>query len=167
MMKQVFLPIIAVIIFIVAVGMFTQRSSSLNFSGIMNPNPTPSTQEIVVGDKTIKVTVAKTKELRTKGLSGVSNLDANSGMLFVFDKLNTNPSFWMKDMLIPIDIVWINDNKIVKIDKSVPAPTSNTPDNKLKIYSAGQPVDYVLEVNSDFCEENNIKVENIVDLKAL
>lgn len=167
MMKQVFLPIIAVIIFIVAVGMFTQKSSSLNFSGLMNPKPTPSTQEIIVGNKTINVTVAKTKELRAKGLSGVSSLDTNQGMLFVFDKMNSNPSFWMKDMLIAIDIIWINDNKVVKIDKNVPAPATNSPDNKLKIYSAGQPVDYVLEVNSGFCDDNNIKVGNMVDLKAL
>jgi hypothetical protein len=166
-MKQVFLPIIVVIIFIVAVGMFTQRSSSFNFSGIMNPNPTPSTQEIVVGNKTIKVTIVKTKDQRTKGLSGTTNLERDTGMLFVFDKMNSNPSFWMKDMLIPIDIIWINDNKIVKIDKSVPTSISNTPDNKLKIYSANQPVDYVLEVNSGFCEENNIKVGNIIDLKSL
>jgi hypothetical protein len=148
MLKQIFLPIIGVIIFIIAVGMYTQKSFILA--------PTTKPQVVTINDKKIEVTVAKTKDERTRGLSGVTKLDADNGMLFVFDT-KVNSTFWMKDMLIPIDIIWISDGKIVKIDKNVPIPGPNTPDIKLPKYSSGQPIDHVLEVNAGFSDQNNLK----------
>ncbi len=167
MIKQVLLPILGVIIFIVVVGTFVKRSSNLDLSGMINPSPTPSAQTIIVGGKTIQVQVAQNQSQRTKGLSGVSSLEKDSGMLFVFDSKNVSPAFWMKDMLIPIDIIWINDNKIVKIDKAIPAPTPGTPDNKLTVYSPGQPIDYVLEMNAGFANLNGLKVGSTVDLSSI
>ena len=76
-------------------------------------------------------------------------------MLFVFETKNVTPSFWMKDMQIPLDLIWIKDGKIVKIDKNAPVE-KDVPDNKLKIYSAGSPIDYVLEVNAGYSEKNII-----------
>jgi len=167
MVKQVLLPILGVIAFIVIVGMFVRKSTSLNFSSIINPTPTPSTKTITIGGKTIQVQVANTQDERTKGLSGVSNLEKNSGMLFVFDNKNVSPAFWMKDMLIPLDMIWINDNKIVKIDKDIAAPAPGTPDNKLTVYSPGQPIDYVLEVNAGFSNLNGLSVGSSVDLSSI
>jgi len=157
MIKQVLLPILGVIIFIVAVGLFVQKSGNLSV------NPTPKASSVKINNTEIQVTLAKTKEERVKGLSGTTSLAENSGMLFVFDG-NTNPIFWMKDMIIPLDIIWIKNNKIIKIDKNVPEPKLGTPDTKLAKYSANQSIDYVLEVNAGFSEKNNIKVGDSVDV---
>ncbi len=168
MIKQVLLPILGVIVFIVAVGLFVRKSGSLNLSGAISASPTPAPATITLGkSQKLQVVVAKTKESRIKGLSGTTSLGENNGMLFTFDTQNTNPVFWMKDMVIPLDIIWINDNKIVKIDKSVPAPKPGTPDNKLATYSAGQPIDYVLEVNAGYSNSNFINVGNSVDLSSI
>ena len=141
MIKQVLLPILGTVAFIIAVGLFVQKSK---------PATTPTSSPIVtIGEKTIKVTVAKTKEERSKGLSGTTSLEENNGMLFVFDP-EASPTFWMKDMLISIDIIWISDGKVVKIDKNVQIDS--------KTYNPGQPIDYVLEVNAGFSDKNNIKV---------
>lgn len=167
MIKQVLLPILGVIIFIIFVGMYLNKTVTLSIPGLTNPSPTPSSVTITIAKKTIQVQVAKTQDQRTKGLSGVSSLDKNSGMLFVFDTKKVNPAFWMKDMLIPLDMIWISNNKIVKIDKDIPAPALGTPNNKLTVYSPGQPVDYVLEVNAGFSNLNNLSVGSSVDLSSI
>lgn len=167
MIKQVLLPILGVVVFIVVVGMFVNKSTSLDFSGVLKPSPTPNTKALIINGKTIQVQVARTQDQRVKGLSGISSLEKNSGMLFVFDTKKVSPAFWMKDMLIPLDMIWIGDGKIIKIDKDIPVPAPGTADNKLTVYSPGQPIDYVLEVNAGFSNLNNLKVGSIVDLTSV
>ena len=153
MFKQIILPILGVAAFIAIVGYFTQNSNLLM----------PSAQKTVtINGKVIQVRIADTSDKRVKGLSGVKSLDQNSGMFFVFDTKQTKPLFWMKDMLIPLDIIWIGNGKIVQIDKNIPAPTKGTVDSKLTRYSADKPIDYVLEVNAGFCDQNNVKVGDSV-----
>jgi len=165
MFKQVILPILGVAAFIAIVGYFTQNPNGLNMPNIFKSSPTPVAQETVtINGKAIQVSVASTNDTRTKGLSGVASLAQNSGMLFVFDTKQVTPLFWMKDMLIPLDIIWIGNGKVAKIDENVPAPPPNTPDGKLKTYSAGAPIDYVLEVNAGFCDKNNITVGDNVTI---
>jgi len=168
MVKQVFLPILAVVAFIVIVGIFSQKSGFFRLTNMIGAQLTPTLQKTVtIGTKTINVQVADTEENREKGLSGVTSLDANGGMLFIFNSQNVSPVFWMKGMLIPLDFIWIKDGRIIRIDKNVPKPAENTPDNKLKMYSAGQPVDYVLEVNAGFSDSNSIKVKDVVSISGI
>lgn len=164
MFKQIILPILLVVVFIVAVGIFVQKSSSLNFFATRTPQSTilPG-KTITVGSKTIQVQIANTETEREQGLSGVASLDANSGMLFIFDA-NVTAVFWMRNMLIPLDMIWIESGKVVRIDKNIPIPAPNTPNAQLKTYSAGQPVDHVLEVNAGFSDTNKIKVGDRVNL---
>ena len=157
MFKQIILPLLAVIAFIVVVGIFIQRSTP-----IVQPQKT-----IAIDNVKINVQIADTEEKRTKGLSGVTSLDGNSGMLFVFNSKAVAPTFWMKDMLIPLDMIWIGNGKIVRINKNIPAPAPSTADINLKTYSAGQPIDYVLEINAGFSVKNNISVGDAVDLSGI
>ena len=119
---------------------------------------------LYIGNAKIFVNFANTDEERQKGLSGRDNLAEKEGLLFVFDK-DSNPGFWMKDMLIPIDIIWINDGKIIQIDKNVPPPPLGTSLTDLAIYRASIGIDYVLEVNSGFSEKNGLKVGDNISLE--
>lgn len=167
MFKQIILPILAVVVFITAVGIFVRKSSSLNFFGMPAPQSTTLPEKtITVGSKTIQVQIANTETEREQGLSGIASLDANKGMLFVFDT-NVTAVFWMRGMLIPLDMIWIESGKIIQIDKNIPKPDPNTPDAQLKTYSPGQPVDRVLEVNAGFSDKNNVKVGDSVNLSLL
>lgn len=108
--------------------------------------------------KSVVVQIADSVDEQKKGLSGIKNLDINKGMLFVYQtKLVHN--FWMKDMFIPIDIIWISDNKIVDISQGL-VPESY-PDST---YSPKHPVNKVLEVNAGFVKKNNIKVGDMLDI---
>lgn len=161
-MKNILLPILGVAIFIIFVGVLTQK---LQGGKILTQQ---TTKQIVVENTKVAVEIAKTGEQRQKGLSGRVTLDANSGMLFVFEKKKVFPSFWMKDMLFPLDIIWIADGKITKIDKNLPIP--NPAANQLStlaLYTPDKPIDYVLEVNAGFSDKNNFQVGDSVDLSSI
>jgi hypothetical protein len=167
-MKQVLLPILAAAAFIVVVGFLYGNPQKANLIFV---TPTPSVSQesqksLKIGSVEIKVTVARSDEARKKGLSGTKSLADNEGLLFVFSE-KSEPAFWMKEMLIPIDIIWIAEDKIVKIDKNIPAPQAEAPDATLKLYKPGTPVSYVLEVNAGFSDKNKLKVGTPVDLSGV
>lgn len=165
MTKNLIIYLVATAVFITVIGMFiTNRFSFLPAQPAKNVEKGAT---VVINDKEISIEVSKTKEERAKGLSDRTSLDENSGMLFIFEEGTGSPVFWMKGMLMPIDIVWIDQDKIIRIDGSVPAPEANTPDDKLKTYSAGKSVDYVLEVNAGFCDTNSIKVGDSVTISGV
>ena len=102
-----------------------------------------------------KVEVADTMLKKAKGLSGREMLKENSGMLFVFEKPG-KPTFWMAGMNFPLDIIWINGNKIVDISKNIQAPknTGGLP----VIISPSTKIDKVLELSAGAVEKFNIKI---------
>ncbi len=167
MIKQVIVPLAAVMLFIIVVGLFSKNPSGLNLVTLKGSSAPVPLKTLTVESKEIQVEIANTDKLRTKGLSARNTMPQDSGMLFVFDSKKITPSFWMKDMLIPLDFIWIADGKVVKIDEKVPAPAPKTPDNKLFIYNPGKPIDYVLEVNSGFAQKNGVKVGSEVVLPDL
>jgi len=152
-MKNILILLTGVIIFIILVGLLTQRLQNIN-----------SRKEISVGNTKIKVDVADTEEKRKLGLSGKTTLGENEGVLFVFGQKDVYPSFWMREMRIPIDIIWVNDGIVAKIDKDISAPGEGTPDSALQLYHPDKPIDYVLEVNAGFSDKNGLKVGDKVDL---
>lgn len=161
MIKKLIIPLAATALFIAAVGIFIQKSAKIS------PPADVATPSVTIDNVKTEIEVAKTETEREKGLSGRQSLDSGKGMLFVFGEDSAAPKFWMKDMLIPIDIIWIKDGKIIRIDKNVPIPAKNTPDSKLKTYSAGSFVNYVLEVNAGFSDTNSIKVGDTVTLSGI
>lgn len=109
--------------------------------------------KLKIGDKTYKCKVAVTEQEKIEGLQGVTELPENEGMLFCFDTPE-KVSFWMKDTLIPLDIIFINDkDKVTKVYKGEPH------DDSLITKSN---VAYVLEVN----QNSGIKVGNELDLDS-
>ena len=95
---------------------------------------------IHIGNKEYKVQEAHTEEEKEKGLQGVSNLPEDQGMLFFFEEPQ-EVSMWMKDTLIPLDIIFINeDNEVVKVAQG--EPNDETP-------IIAQDTLYVLEINKN------------------
>ncbi len=111
-------------------------------------------------DIIIDIELARTDAEHTQGLSGREKLPEGEGMLFVFGEKSVR-NFWMKDMNFPIDIIWLDGEKIVKISRNLP-PEGEKPNNH---YSSGIAVDYVLEVPAGFCDTNKIKAGNTVFYK--
>lgn len=101
------------------------------------------------------VEVVKTAVERERGLMFRESLGNNSGMLFVF-RASGKYGFWMKNTLIPLDILWIDENKtVVYIKQDV---QSCGKDDNCPIYYPDKDALYVLEINSGKVKENNISV---------
>lgn len=99
---------------------------------------------VSVSGRSFQVEAARTEAEQVKGLSGRSPLKDDQGMLFIFEDEQTR-RFWMKDMLFPLDIVFIGkDGKIVDIKRDF---QPCVPDSCPSYPSAG-PARYVLEVYS-------------------
>jgi uncharacterized membrane protein (UPF0127 family) len=81
----------------------------------------------------IRVQVAKTEEQREHGLMGVKYLPPHTGMLFLFEK-DGPVAFWMKDTLIPLDMVFIGQDGIVRrVYANVPVVARTLPDAQIPI----------------------------------
>ncbi|MFH2019320.1 MAG: DUF192 domain-containing protein [bacterium] len=106
---------------------------------------------ISLSSASLTVDLATTPKFWEQGLSNRSSLPQDQGMLFIFPVAHI-PEFWMKDMLFPIDIIWLKDNEIISIDKNVPVSDSST----LPTYSPSQPVDMVLEVPAGYCDSHDL-----------
>lgn len=65
-----------------------------------------------IGSGVYNLWLADTEAERTRGLSGVEKLRGDGGLLMKFDTDNTW-GIWMKDMKLPLDIIWLNKEKEV------------------------------------------------------
>lgn len=125
---------------------------------------TPVTRQLMINSTTINVEIADTADKRNKGLGGRESLASDSGMLFLFDKPDRYP-FWMKGMHFALDFIWINGSQVADLSQNVPAPAANAPDSALTIFSAGSPIDKVLEVPAGTIKNLNVKVGDSVQLQ--
>lgn len=164
-MKKIFLPLAATAAFILVVGLFTQNITKLDGIAFLNltNSPQKTTQEVVIKGVSIKVSVADTDTERRQGLSGRESMPEDEGVLFTFPKENVITPFWMKDMKMAIDIIWINDAEIVQIDRNA-SPQPGVPDNELTLYKPTTPVDYVLEVNAGWADRHGVLVGEKVEI---
>lgn len=106
--------------------------------------------------KKINIEIAETDEKRHLGLMFRDKLGEDDGMLFIFPD-EEEQGFYMKNTMIPLDIMFINSQKkIVKIYK-------NTTPYSEKTLPSGQPIKYVIEVNGGFSDKYNIKEGDYTD----
>ena len=104
---------------------------------------------------TIFCDIANTTADRQQGLMYVSNLSLDRGMLFIFDEPDTR-TFWMKNVEIPLDIVFIDeDMKVLNVEEAI-VEDNATLDIQLIRYHSDGPALYVLEMNYGLAAENNI-----------
>ena len=108
---------------------------------------------------TITAELAVTVEERQLGLMHRKKIDSDQGMLLVFEQVNYY-SIWMKNMKIPLDILWLDQEKrVVHIEKNVP-PCKEDP---CPSYSSRFPALYVLEIKAGSVEEHGLKMYDRID----
>ena len=96
------------------------------------------------GKAHITVECATTSQTRARGLSFREYMPRAHGMLFIFDTIRTQ-EMWMKDMLFPLDIVWLDEYmRVVTVDREL-MPCKGTICHS---YSSRAPIKYALELNA-------------------
>ena len=100
--------------------------------------------QVCLENQCFDVELAMTAQERAIGLMYKEHLDLDKGMLFVFSN-SARHSFWMKNTLIPLDIIWINKNQeVVYISKNTqPCKSISCP-----VIRSDQEALYVLEINA-------------------
>lgn len=87
-----------------------------------------------------------------KGLSGTTCLNSDEGMLFVFQN-SSKQEIWMKEMLIPLDILWLDEEgKIVHIEEKVSQYSFP------QVFSSPVPAKYVIELSSGSVQNFTYKI---------
>jgi uncharacterized membrane protein (UPF0127 family) len=131
---------------------------------ITKANSIPLLVEVVTSPEALALGLGKRSEI------------GSDGMLFVFSEPK-NIYFWMLNMEFDLDIIWIKNGKILRIDQNVSAPsspsntkfgfnkllTSNSPN--LPKYQSPDKVDSVLEVPAGFTRDNNIFSGDFISVK--
>src|SRR5574337_205552 len=105
---------------------------------------------VIDGRVAIRVEVARTAREQARGLGGRASLPRGEGMLFPFDAAE-HRTFWMKGMLIPLDIVWIREGKVVTINANIPPPRPHETPAVVRHLA-----DLVLEVPAGYAQEMGI-----------
>jgi uncharacterized protein len=113
----------------------------------------PTTTIIINPDLKIEAELAYTDEMRMKGLMFRESLPEDAAMLFIFAYMDQH-SFWMKNTLIPLDIIWLNDKKEI-VYFATAQPCTEDP---CASYAPMQKAKYVLEVNEGFAKKHSLKI---------
>jgi len=112
--------------------------------------------DININNKSFCLEIAKSITQKSRGLSNRHNLCPNCGMIFVYRKESIYP-FWMKNTLIPLDIIWINkDGQVVDIIQGKPKDLSIlTPKGKAL---------YIIELNKDMSINLNLNIGDQIQI---
>jgi uncharacterized membrane protein (UPF0127 family) len=118
------------------------------------PEPAAARTPVQIGDAVVQAEIADDNAERTLGLGERDRLARDAGMYFVLT--DDAPRIWMKGMRFPLDLVWIDDGRVVDVTADVP-DEPNTPEAQLPIYSPSQPANRLLEVNAGWAERNGVR----------
>ncbi len=118
---------------------------------------TIETDEDVVS---VFVEIASSQEERIHGLMFRDHLEENHGMLFLYEK-DAQPKMWMKNMIIPLDIIFIDSDFTITFIAQDVEPCNT---EYCQIYTSKEPSAYVLEVSANFTEVSGVAVGDIISL---
>ncbi len=105
----------------------------------------------------VRVEVVSTPAMRANGLMYRRELDSDAGMLFIFPEEETQ-QFWMKNTLIPLDMIFIDAAKTVVGVVAEARPQTTT------ARGVGKPSKYVLEVNGGFAAKHGVAAGTTMEL---
>ena len=118
------------------------------------------TAMLTLGQEQFTIELATEPADRQRGLMFRKELAANGGMLFVFPNSQVQ-TFYMKNCLIDLDIVFIRSNGTIAKVMTMKAPIDGRP---LQYYTSGTPVMYVLELSAGTCKRLNIRAGQCIEL---
>ncbi len=135
---------------------------ALVFGGAAHAGCAPDTVELrgPAGVQRFSVEIADSEAERSKGLMFRDHMPASAGMLFVYDQPK-HAYFWMKDTLLPLDMVFADSTGLVTAVHSNAVPLDETP------IDGGDGVAVVLEINGGLAARMGIAPGSVLRSAAL
>lgn len=116
---------------------------------------------ITIANHQIVAPVALSASDQRRGLSGVTTLADDEGMLFVYPTPRL-VTFWMHEMLIPIDIIWIREGVVVGLVENAPPPD---PGQVPAVFSSPEAITEVLEIQSGLSARLGLSTGTVVQIR--
>lgn len=120
----------------------------------------PVTATVKMAGETIELEVAKTPKQQAIGLMYRDNLAPNRGMLFPMTPPRV-PRFWMKNVEMPLDMIFVREGKVAAIAHQVP-PCQSDP---CPTYSPDVLIDQVIELKGGRAKELGLEIGNTISIK--
>ena len=121
----------------------------------------PARPAVELGGVSLRIDLATTTAVQERGLGGRSVIPDGYGMLFVFPKDGLY-GFWMKDMLVPIDIFWLDAKGQV-----VSVVSDADPASYPSVFYPAAPARFVLETAAGFARAHAIATGTLASLKNI
>ena len=121
----------------------------------------PGWTTVSLAGQEFRLEIADTPELQSLGLGGRDALGKGRGMLFLYTDRGRQ-AFWMKGMQFPIDIIWLDNRRIVHIEHNVPPPRQGTPNASLPVYRSARPANAVLEIAGGIARQLGLRNGDLV-----
>ncbi len=129
-----------------------QDSQTVTISEKSSAQNLPVSAILSVNEEKIELEVANTPEQQQLGLMFRTDLPPNRGMLFPFNP-PTIVNFWMKNVSISLDMIFVRDGIVKNIAHNVP-PCTKEP---CPLYDSRVEIDQVIELAGGRAKELNIK----------
>lgn len=129
--------------------------------GIETSQVLPVSAKAMVDDSEILLEVAETPEQQAKGLMFRSELPHNRGMLFPVEP-ERKVQLWMKNVELPLDIIFIKDEAVQSISERVPTCSDDCP-----LVKSNHRVDYVIEVSGGTAQSLGLRPGDNIEIVYL
>jgi uncharacterized membrane protein (UPF0127 family) len=130
----------------------------------------PPREEIVIAGETFKLEIAADAPSRAKGLMGREEIDEHGGMLFIYRDVRRR-SFWMKNCLVDIDLLYLGSKGRVvschKMKKETPRRKEETEaayEWRLKSYRSRRPAQFVIELKAGSIDRLKLEPGQTIEL---
>ncbi|MFM7191531.1 MAG: DUF192 domain-containing protein, partial [Microcystaceae cyanobacterium] len=141
---------------VLTLGLWSCSAPPAQFSSLAQPSPQrqqlPISAQFTVGDTVIELETARTPEEQAIGLMNRTELAEHRGMIFPFSPPRI-ARFWMKNTLIPLDMIFVYQGKIKAIAMDVP-PCRRDP---CPVYGPMTEVDQVIELAAGRAKSLNLQ----------
>ena len=113
----------------------------------------PASAQVTIAQRTIQLEVAKTPEQQAIGLMYRPSIPDDRGMLFPFSPAR-RVGFWMKNVSINLDMVFLHEGRVEAIESNVPPCTSEP----CPTYGPSVKIDQVIELRGGRAKELGLQV---------
>ncbi|MEE9312466.1 MAG: DUF192 domain-containing protein [Planctomycetota bacterium] len=104
------------------------------------------------------VEMARTGAEQTRGLMGRTSLRKDHGMIFIYDKIQDEMSYWMKNCKMNMSIAFVNEQGvIIKIHNSMKKPAQGTADFALERYKSETMAKYAIEMDENWYKDHGVE----------
>lgn len=154
---------ITLLLLVLPIIFYTSGCDRANESGGQLP-----VEELQIKGVLFELELALTPEERAEGLMGREKIAKNGGMLFVFPVEPPYPTelgFWMKNCLVPIDLLFLDPSGKVVVIHEMEPPLPGVPDQELPVYRSGAPAQFAIELKGGRAAELGVTIGDVIELR--